>query len=441
MENLKKLFVSFGFQGAAFGALGVIISLFVVVDLGGNVANASVASAFYALGNLIGSMIVGIILDKYSIFFEMVFLSAVADAAISVAMAFVTSIFIYYILALGLGIFAAIMGPAITIYLNKKFNEDGYRKKVNTMNLFNSVGVTVGTFVGGFWLSYFTLISNNSERMRWIFIIATLLLATSSILSSAYLKKHEFLKTFKSRRIFPNFHSLSDHVAALPHNILLPFKFAGFKTESKKYMMSIFLIFFGANMIFSIFSIYLKNILKIDSGMIFIIYGLNNILTNTAYFLTTGLMKKFKDSLLVRSALLTRVVLFSMIAVSGYFLPFGVWTTVLAFLIIGFTWPLFYIPTTVHVTDLALPTDRGRIIGMFNSVINFAVIAASFISGYIALEFGYITAFIFGIVFLFFGERFIYKLNTAMPVSKGNFVNTITSPDDKLKSDVTLGEK
>ncbi len=417
MNELRKLFISFGFQGAAFGAIGVIISLFVVIGLGGNVASGSVASAFYALGNLFGSMMVGVILDKYQHFFEVVFVSAVTDAVVTILMTIVGNIYFYYIFALILGIFAAMMGPTITIYLNKKFDEDLYRKRINTMNLFNSVGVTVGTFIGGFWLSYFPFITQSAEKMRWIFIIASLLLGVSTILSAGYIKKEKVLKTFKSKRIFPNMHSLADHVAALPHNIFSPFNFKGFKVETGKYMLSIFMIFFGANMIFSIFSIYLNEILKISSGTIFMIYGFNNILTNTAYFLTNKITSKVKDSILVRTALWTRIFLFSSIAVSGYIMPFGVWITIVAFLIIGFTWPFFYIPTTVHVTNLALPTDRGRIIGLFNVVINFAVIVASFISGYMALEFGYVTAFTSGIIVLFLGERLIHKLNTAMPIS------------------------
>lgn len=418
MDNLKRLFIAFGFQGAAFGAIGVIISLFVVIGLGGNVANGSVASAFYALGNLFGSMIVGILLDKYPRFFEVVFVSAIADSMAAILMATVVNIYFYYIFALILGTFSAMMGPAITIYLNKKFDEKLYRKRINTMNLFNSIGVTAGTFIGGFWLSYFPFINQSADKMRWIFIISTLLLVVSAFLSFGYIKRKELLKTFKTKNFFPNAHSLADHLTAIPHNILLPFRLRGFKNETGRYMTSIFLIFFGANMIFSIFSIYLSEVLKISSGMIFMIYGFNNILTNTAYFLTNKITKKMRDSVLVRSALWTRLFLFSSMAISGYFLPFGVWITVIGFLVIGFTWPFFYIPTTVHVTELALPTDRGRIIGLFNVIINFAVIAASFISGYVALKFGYISAFLIGIAFLFWGERFIHKLNTAMPIVK-----------------------
>ncbi len=440
MKELRKLFIAFGFQGAAFGAIGVIISLFVVIVLGGNVANGSVASAFYAIGNLLGSMIVGIIIDKYQRFFEVVFVSVVVDATVSVFMSFTDNLYIYYILALTLGTFAAMMGPSITIYLNKKFDESLYRKNINTMNLFNSVGVTVGTFVGGLWLSYFPFMSNGTEKMRFVFFIASFLLIIAIIFSGGYIKRKELFRTFKSKKFIPNMHSLADHITSIPHNIVLSISSRGFKPGTGKYMGSIFMIFFGANMIFSIFSIYLAEVLKISSGMIFIIYGMNNILTNVAYFLTNPITKRLPDALIVRSALWTRIILFSSIAVSGYFLPFGVFITVIAFLIVGFTWPFFYIPTTVHVTDLALPTDRGRIIGLFNVTINFAVIAASFISGYIALKFGYITSFILGIVFLFFGERFIYKLNVVRPISKEDF-SALSKKNGNRVSDKSLDEK
>jgi len=126
-------------------------------------------------------------------------------------------------------------------------------------------------------------------------------------------------------------------------------------------------------------------------------------------------MERFKDSFLIRLALWVRLSMFVVIIGSYFFLQHGgIMLTVIAFLITGLAWPFIYIPTTVKITNLALPSNRGKVIGMFNMVMNFAAICASLISGYIALTFGYILSFIFATVLIFFVERVIYILNKHM---------------------------
>ncbi len=401
---MGKLFISFGFQGAAFGTIGIIINLFVVVGLGGNVAMASIALALYTAGNLIGSMIIGTLLDKYPYFFESIFLSIIADAIISSLMAFTQNIEIYYVLALFLGIFAAIMGPAITIYLNRQFDESGYRKSINRANMVNSIGATVGTFLGGFWL--YLPFFGTVYQMRSVFIIGTVLLIISSIFAMGNLRSRKIPKI--DINVKSHFFSFKYFV----NDLISSFSFSGMKSESKKYMFILFLLFFGLNMIFSIFAIYFNEILKISSSSIFIIYGINSIFGNIAYLLTEKMMNRFKDSILVRWALWVRLSMFVMIIFSYFFMSYGgVMITIIAFLITGLAWPFIYIPITVKVTNLALPTSRGKAIGMFNMVINFAAISASLFSGYIALTLGYILSFAFATVLLFFVERELYLMN------------------------------
>lgn len=403
MNDLKKLSLSFGFQGAAFGAIGIIINLFVVVGLGGNVAMANIALALYTFGNLAGSMIIGTFLDKYPYFFESIFLSVIADAIISFSMAISNNVAIYYILALMLGISATIMGPAITIFLNKKLDSNGYRKNVNGVNMVNSIGSTAGTFLGGFWL--YLPFFNGIDRMKGVFVIGTALLIVSALLIVNYLKKKDLNKNVFHKSLFVSRKDFLD-------GMFLPFKFSGMKSESKKYMFALFLLFLGLNMIFSIFSVYFEAVLKISSSTIFIIYGINSIFGNAAYFLTGKMMNRFKDSLLIRLALWIRLSMFGIIIGSYFFLPYGgVTLTIVAFIITGFAWPFIYIPTTVKITNLALPSNRGRIIGMFNMVINLATIIASLIAGYVALMFGYVFSFIIGMILIFFVERVIYNLN------------------------------
>ena len=417
IENLRKWYLSFGFQGAAYGMTSLVLSLFVVTALNGNVASSSVAMALFSLGNLSGSIFVGPFLDKYPRFFRVVFVSAAADSVITLIMSFVSSVGLYYMLALTFGFFLSQMSPAIITYLNKKFKEEVYRKEINILNMFNSIGVTTGMFAGGAWLTLkLPFISNNAVRMRWVFILASSLFATSTFFAALYLNREPKVKKHISRKFGMNLHSLAGNVISLPHNVISPFKSSYFKPETKRYMIGLFTIFFGANMFFTPFPIFLKNVLKMPSGYIFVIYAVNSVFTNVAYLFTNRAMNRFRDMSIMSTVTWTRISMLLLIAFSSLYVKIGIWTTIPAFMIIGFTWPFFYIPATIQATSLALPENKGKIMGLFNMMINLGAITASFIAGYLALKFGYISSFTTGAVFLLVGDRILHKIAANHPI-------------------------
>jgi len=62
--ELRKWFFSFALQGASLSLFNIVVSLYVILGLNGNVQGASIAVALFSLGNLIGSISSGIILDR-----------------------------------------------------------------------------------------------------------------------------------------------------------------------------------------------------------------------------------------------------------------------------------------------------------------------------------------------------------------------------------------
>ncbi len=419
VKNLRKWYLSFSFQGAAYGMTSLVLSLFVVTALNGNVASSSVAMALFSLGNISGSIFVGPFLDKYPRFFRVVFISALMDSMIALIMSFVSSIGMYYMLALTFGFFLSQMSPAIITYLNKKFEEKVYRKEINIFNMFNSIGVTVGMFFGGAWLMLkIPSLGDNALKMRWVFMLTALLFGASAFFAALYLNRDPKVGKHISRKFGMNLHSLAGNVISLPHNVISPFKSSYFKPETKRYMIGLFAIFFGANMFFTPFPIFLKNVLKMPSGYIFIIYAVNSIFTNISYLFTSRLMNKFRDMSIMSTVTWTRISMLLLIAFSSLYVKIGFWTTIPAFMIIGFTWPFFYIPATIQATGLALPENKGKIMGLFNMMINLGAITASFIAGYLALKFGYISSFAIGAIFLLVGDRILHKIAVNHPIRK-----------------------
>jgi len=62
--DFRKWFFSFALQGASISLFNIVISLYVVLALKGNVQSASIAVALFSFGNLLGSISSSIILDR-----------------------------------------------------------------------------------------------------------------------------------------------------------------------------------------------------------------------------------------------------------------------------------------------------------------------------------------------------------------------------------------
>jgi len=407
--NLKRWFIAFGLQGGSLGALTLVMSLFIVTGLKGNIKNASIVVALYSLGNLLGALISGVILDRIRNLSPIIFASLFSAAIISILMPFSYSILFYYILSILLGLSISFIGPSITLFLSNRLPAISYRKNVNALNLLNSMGATSGTFIGGILLTIFYFL-NDATRMTMIFAFSSVVFAVASIVIST---TGETLTETVRRKISTEKDYLKGlHLDDFPKEILSSFNLKGFGRRVNLFILAVLTAFFGANMLFSIFSIYLKEYLNVSPQIIFIVYGMNSIAGNIGFYLTKFAMDNFKDFKIIRSVLILRFTAILLIILVGIFKSreLSIWITYISFIIIGFTWPFFYIPITIQATNLTFPENRGKILGIFNASINLAVITASFTSGIVALRFGYLSSFLIGAILLLASERIFTRV-------------------------------
>ena len=402
--NHKRWFVAFGLQGASLGALTLVMSLFTITGLKGNVENASRVVALYSLGNLLGSLISGAMLDKIKNLPPIIFASLFSAAITSILMPFSYSIFFYYILSILLGLSVSFIGPSITLFLSKHLPAIAYRKNVNALNLLNSIGTTSGTFIGGLLLFVFYFL-NDTTKMAMIFVFSSVVFAVASILIST--TGETLTETIKRKISTEKDYLKGLHLDNFPKEILSSFNLKGFGRKVDLFILAVLVAFVGANMLFSIFSIYLKEYLGIGSQIIFIVYGINSIAGNIGFYLTKFAMDNFKDFKIIRAVLIARAILVLLIVFVGIFKSreISIWITFISFVIVGFTWPFLYIPITIQATTLTSQSNRGKILGVFNASINLAVITAAFTSGIVALRFGYLTSFLIGAFLLLVSER------------------------------------
>ncbi len=406
--NLKKWFIIFGFQGISIGAASLVISLFAVYGLKGNVRSATTSTALFSLGNLAGAIIVSAIIDRLERFEKLITVFLILSSYSLSGMFFVRSLQIYYLLSFVLGLAVSFIGPALTLYVNRSLKDLAYRRAINFLNTFNSLGVTFGMLTGSITLKILTRLSEPS-KMRVIFLIASIFFVIGALFSQEKEKEKTSVTVKPSisstKAIFYKIVSFHRDIFSTVNILKLP-------SSIKTFILATFLVFFGVNIYLSVFSIYLKEILKMTSQAVFLLYALNNFATNIAFMLSNRLIKKELDALFIRLVVIIRLLIIILVTTMNFTGLKGISITIIqtAFVIFGFSWPFFYMPITFEAGELAQAKERGKIFGLLNIAINTAVITASFLSGTIALKFGYNVTFLTGALFVLSGGLIFYQI-------------------------------
>jgi MFS family permease len=399
--NLKKWFTAFGLQGAAIGAASLTISLFAVYGLKGNVRSASIATALFSLGNLSGSILVTITLDKIKNFSPIIFIAFLLSTASLAFIPFVRTIQVYFLFTFILGIAISIVGPALTLHLNRTLDDLVYRRGINFLNMFNSYGITFGMLSGSFILTAAKSISE-IDKMRFVFIFSAFVLAIAAMIS---IEREEKEITIRVKPSIKSTKAIFSKVIRFPKEVFSLMNIKKFPGPIKLFILSVFLTFFGANIFLSVFSIYLKQYVKITSQSIFLLYAINNFASNIAFLITGRISSKERDAVLVKSVVYFRAFSILAIAILSLF-KIGILSMAIIgilFVLFGLSWPFLYLPLTIAAGELCSQRERGKIFGLFNIAINAAVISASFLAGTLALKFNYVVTFIVGTIILLFG--------------------------------------
>lgn len=406
--NLKKWFIVFGFQGISIGTASLVISLFAVYGLKGNVRSATTSTALFSLGNLAGAIIVSAIIDRLERFEKLITIFLVLSSYSLSGMFFVKSLQIYYLLSFALGLAVSFIGPALTLYVNRNLKDLAYRRAVNFLNTFNSFGVTLGMLAGSITLKILTRLPEPS-KMRAIFLIASIFFIIAALFSQEKEKEKTSIRVKPSisstKAIFYKIVSFNRDIFSTVNILKLP-------SPIKTFILATFLVFFGVNIYLSVFSIYLKEILKMTSQAVFLLYALNNFATNIAFMLSNKIIRKELDTLFIRLVVIVRFIIIVLVTVMNFTGLKGSSFTIIqiAFVIFGFSWPFFYMPITFEAGELVQMRERGKIFGLLNIAINTAVITASFLSGTIALKFGYNVTFLTGALFILSGGLIFYQI-------------------------------
>ncbi len=406
--NLKRWFLTFGLHGAAVGAISLVISLFAVYGFGGSVRSATSATALFSLGNLAGAILVSTILDKMKRFEKLITLSLLLSSYSLIGMYFTNSLPLYFLLCFFLGFSASFAGPTLTLFFNRNLKDLAYRRALNFLNTFNSFGVTCGMLSGSFILK---VLKNYAEisKMRVIFVVAASIFVVGAILTKG--KSEEV-----SIRVRPSLSVTKvvfSKISSFHRDVFTKINIFSLPARVRTFIMATFLVFAGANIFLSVFTIYLKESLALTSQSVFLLYALNNLATNIAFMLSHRVIKKQKDRVFIRAVIVIRLSIILLVALLNFLGLKGNSRSIIevTFVLFGLSWPFFYMPLTFEAGELVPARERGRIFGLLNISINTAVISASFLAGSVALKFGFSATFLIGALVLLSGGMIFFQMS------------------------------
>jgi MFS family permease len=381
--------------------IGTFIPLF-ILKRGGNVVDIGLATAFYNLSLTIFSLIWGMVIDRIE-----------SRKILLVSGISLMTIFILIILKIGdpinmiiiyalLGISIAMINTPINILIIETSSKSSLNSSYNNFYWYSYIGGIIGQLGGAIWINFLGL-----ENSIYFSILLSIL-----TLGSFILLLKEPLITLERENILMNLKAFSYKLLQIPlFFIRIPRikDFVSFFRSIKIFlerdffivMSTIILFFASANLFFTSYTPYLKNVGLFDSE----IFLLSTYITivNTFSSLLLRKMKEGEELDIAKKALYIRFFGFFLASTFSVFIQnrFNFYTTLISFTFIGIAYTLATIPLNVMLFKTLRPEKKGEEIGIFSSLNGITIFIVSFLSGLISKTLGYYVTFYLATILIF----------------------------------------
>jgi MFS family permease len=381
--------------------IGTFIPLF-ILKRGGNVVDIGLATAFYNLSLTIFSLIWGMVIDRIE-----------SRKILLVSGISLMTIFILIILKIGdpinmiiiyalLGISIAMINTPINILIIETSSKSSLNSSYNNFYWYSYIGGIIGQLGGAIWINFLGL-----ENSIYFSILLSIL-----TLGSFILLLKEPLITLERENILMNLKAFSYKLLQIPlFFIRIPRikDFISFFRSIKIFlerdffivMSTIILFFASANLFFTSYTPYLKNVGLFDSE----IFLLSTYITfvNTFSSLLLRKMKEGEELDIAKKALYIRFFGFFLASTFSVFIQnrLNFYTTLISFTFIGIAYTLATIPLNVMLFKTLRPEKKGEEIGIFSSLNGITIFIVSFLSGLISKTLGYYVTFYLATILIF----------------------------------------
>lgn len=414
-------FASYLFSNMSTGLMSPLIPLFVVSYLHANlveygtissIASAASVPALIFWGNLSDSM------GKRKIFlligFFGSFLSLLLILIVHTLGMYALTLVIFQVMAMA-------STPVATLLILESTMEKRWPRVMASFNLVSYIGLVGGLGIGIVML--FFLGQANTSLLPELYLISAfiyLLAGVSALVLlpepkkniprySQRLSKYYFFRTVERVRYFPTqvIHTISVKKVGR--------KMAG---RTKLYILYTCFLMFGFQLFFIPFPVFMLNVLHSSNSVVYIMYLLNNVASAIAFKISGSTINRLGVSKSLSMALFSRVGVLGFSTVLAVFLvgfQYSIPLAVIAYTLMGFFWSFISISWVASISKLAIPENRGKAIGYYNSFLGVGQIGSGVVSGYVAFAFGYGIEFLLASLAVLIGGimlvRFQLKMN------------------------------
>jgi len=406
----NRWFLGFIFSNMAGGIINPMIPLFVVVYLGSNVFYVSLASALSSLVSVPALIFWGELSDslgKRKLFILYGFYGSFLSLMLII---FVHSVYSFILVLIIYQVVLNASVPVSTLIILEQNNPEEWPRIISRFSLLSGIGSLLGLIVG----MIFLLDLSKSSDLPYIYIISSLLYLIAAIVSTLILKESE--KKIRREEIKVTTTRTLERIIFSPRGILHILKFSGLRKYLSKnllfFILTTFFLMFAFQTFFVPFPVMVIKHLGASNIEIFIMYAVNVGLSTIGYVYTGRIMEKLGGKRTLKTALTIRIFLFAFSAIiplifSGFS---GIAVSMIIYGVLGFLWSWIGISQINYVSRSAGEGNRGRAVGLYNSMLGLGQVAGSLFSGYITTMFGYSLDFVLSAILVLFGLILVNRI-------------------------------
>ena len=404
------------------GLTAPLTPLFIVQVLNGNLADVGWVASLTSLASAPASIIWGNLSDRMQRRLPFMLAGLLAFSLSTILTGIADSIALVMIYSFFGSLLGTAVGPTSSALLIENIPEKQWPVSFGWFNQIGGLSYVAGMLIGTVWLQFLPDVFPNEAVMRGLFLFAGGAGLVSPILAMLWIREQAgrqsrvtpgprvpgtlFAQVVERARYFlPNLSNLAG--AAQIQNLC-----STFGATLGKYYLYTFVLFFGINIAFMPFPLFLSQSLKASNGQVFLINLVKSVV-DTFFFVPMGNWMVHRRGLGLQSqAAGLRAVLFAICAALAFFQlgQAGLYAIVVVQILNGISWAAISVSGPTIVADLSQRGKEARSIGTYNAVMGLAGITGNLAAGYIVQFLGYVTSFSVAAAIMLFTGILLWRL-------------------------------
>ena len=414
-------FISYLLSNVSGGLTSPLIPLFVVIYLHYSVVYVGIISSLSSAASVPALIFWGNlsdILKKRKVFIIIGF----AGSFLSLLLILITHTIGMYIATLVIyQIIAMASTPVATLLILESTVEKKWPNVMSSFNTISYIGLVVGLAAGTLILNIFG--HGGPSILPFLYFYSAIVYLAAAV-SAIFLLPEPATKLDRDSGRLARVASfrMVERIRYFPTNVIhiISLRRGKGRKLSQRTRMYIFytcILMFGFQLFFVPFPVFLIDRLGGTETEIFIMYLLNNVASLLAFRISGKTVERTGLGKTMSMAIFSRVSILAFSTVLGLWLVHisgSLWIGVACYSIMGFFWSFISISWVTSISKLAIPENRGKAIGYYNSFLGVGQIGGSLASGFISGILGYPADFLVAMLAVLIGGIFLIRFQKNM---------------------------